>query len=73
MNFKKYLLDKLPQLVTYTIGYIVIIFMLNAFKVENDLKVAITIVLSIIVLFNIVFDYLRKYKFYKNLLDILET
>lgn len=72
MNLKKYLLDKTPQIVISLIGFIITIFMLNAFKVGKDLKVAITIIFIIVCVINNSFDYFRKYKFYKNLLNVLK-
>lgn len=66
MSFKKYLLDKTVQITVSIVGFIIAILMLNAFKVENDLKIALTI-LFLVATFNIIFDYFRKYKFYKNI------
>ena len=43
MSFKKYLLDKTVQITVSIVGFIIAILMLNAFKVENDLKIALTI------------------------------
>ena len=43
MSFKKYLLDKTVQITVSIVGFIIAILMLNAFKVENDLKIAFTI------------------------------
>ena len=47
MSFKKYLLDKTVQITASIVGFIIAILMLNAFKVENDLKIALTILFSI--------------------------
>ena len=47
MSFKKYLLDKTVQITVSIVGFIIAILMLNAFKVENDLKIALTILFSI--------------------------
>ncbi len=44
MSFKKkYLLDKTVQITASIVGFIIAILMLNTFKVENDLKIALTI------------------------------
>lgn len=43
MSFKKYLLDKTVQITVSIIGFIIAILMLNTFKVENDLKIALAI------------------------------
>ena len=39
----EYLLDKTVQITASIVGFIIAILMLNAFKVENDLKIALTI------------------------------
>ena len=72
MSLKKYLLDKTPQIVISLIGFVITIFMLNAFKVGKDLKIAITIIFVIVCIINNSFDYFRKYKFYKNLSTVLK-
>ena len=72
MSFKKYLLDKTVQITVSIVGFIIAILMLNAFKVENDLKIALTILFFLVVTFNIIFDYFRKYKFYKKILNTLD-
>ena len=72
MSLKKYLLDKMPQIVISLIGFVITIFMLNAFKVGKDLKIAITIIFVIVCIINNSFDYFRKYKFYKNLSTVLK-
>ena len=71
MSFKKYLLDKTVQITVSIVGFIIAILMLNAFKVENDLKIALTILFFLVATFNIIFDYFRKYKFYKKILNTL--
>ncbi len=48
MSFKKYLLDKTVQITASIVGFIIAILMLNVFKVENDLKIALTILFLII-------------------------
>ena len=73
MNFKKYLLDKASQIIVSFIGFIITILILNAFKVGNELKIAITIIFFIVVLFNIGFDYFRKHRFYKKLFETLDN
>ena len=72
MSFKKYLLDKTVQITVSIVGFIIAILMLNAFKVENDLKIALTILFFLVATFNIIFDYFRKYKFYKKILNALD-
>ena len=48
MSFKKYLLDKTVQITVSIVGFIIAILMLNAFKVENDLKIALTILFFLV-------------------------
>ena len=73
MKFKKYLLDKIIPITISIVGFIITILMLNAFKIQNDLKIAITIIFSMVLLFNILYDYLRKYNFYTKLLKTLDS
>ncbi len=73
MSLKKYLLDKIPQIIVSIIGYIVTILILNAFKIGTDLKIAITIIFLIVTIFNIIFDYFKKNAFYKKLFSTLHT
>lgn len=73
MKLKKYLLDKAIPIITSILGLVFTILMMNAFKVDNNLKIALIIIFFIIAFFNIIFDYLKKYKFYKNLLNTLDT
>ena len=73
MNLRKYLLDKIPQIAFSAFGIIIAFFMLNAFKVQNDLKFALLIIFIITILFNILIDYFRKYKFYNNLVNTLDN
>lgn len=73
MNFKRYLVDKVPELITSTVGFIIAILMLNVFKVEKDLKIALTVLFLLVIFLNVTFDYVKKYKFYKKLLNTLDT
>ena len=73
MKLIKYLLDKIPQIIISIIGFTITIFMLNAFKVESTLKIAITIIFFIVCIFNIGIDYFRKYKFYQSLSNTLDV
>ena len=73
MKFKKYLLDKIIPITISIVGFIITILMLNAFKIQYDLKIAITIIFSMVLLFNILYDYLRKYNFYTKLLKTLDS
>ena len=73
MSLKKYLLDKFPQFLISIIGFIISILILNVFKVELSVKLAITIIFIIVVLLNTLFDFFRRYNFYQNLKNILNT
>lgn len=73
MKLIKYLLDKIPQIIISIMGFSITIFMLNAFKVESTLKIAITIIFFIVCIFNIGIDYFRKYKFYQSLSNTLDV
>lgn len=73
MKLIKYLLDKIPQIIISIMGFTITIFMLNAFKVESTLKIAITIIFFIACTFNIGIDYFRKYKFYQSLSNTLDV
>lgn len=73
MKLIKYLLDKIPQIIISIMGFTITIFMLNAFKVESTLKIAITIIFFIACIFNIGIDYFRKYKFYQSLSNALDV
>ena len=71
MSLKKYLLDKIPQIIISIIGFIIFIFMINAFKLENSFKIALSLICVLIILFNVFYDYFRKNKFYNKLSNIL--
>lgn len=73
MKLIKYLLDKILQIIISIMGFTITIFMLNAFKVESTLKIAITIIFFIACIFNIGIDYFRKYKFYQSLSNTLDV
>ena len=73
MKLIKYLLDKIPQIIISIMGFTITIFMLDAFKVESTLKIAITIIFFIACIFNIGIDYFRKYKFYQSLSNTLDV
>lgn len=72
MNLKKYLLDKVPVFLIQITGFIISILMLKAFKVEKDLIIALSVIFIIVILFSLLFDYFRRYKFYQKLLSMME-
>ena len=73
MSFKKYLLDKSMQIFITISGFIITILLLNAFKVERDLILVISIIFIIVIVLNIFFDYYKRNSFYRKLLNILSS
>lgn len=73
MSLKKYLLDKTPQIIISIIGFIIFIFMINAFKLEKSFKIALSLICVLIILSNVFYDYFRKNKFYNKLLNIINS
>ena len=73
MSFKKYLFDKFPQIFVSILGLIITLLILNVFKVENSLKIAIMMIFISIIFFQILFDFFRRYHFYQNLKNTLKT
>lgn len=67
MNLKEYLKDKTIQIIITTLGLIIILLTLNAFKINQNLKIFITIIYIAIPITNLLYDYLRKYKYYQKL------
>ncbi len=72
MKLKEYLFDKLPHTIIFALGYIVTILFLKAFKVSRPLITAISFVFAIMYIAIITIDYLRKQKFYNNLVQTVE-
>ena len=72
MKLKEYLFDKLPQTIVFILGYIVTILFLKAFKVAKPLILAISFVFGVMYTAIITIDYLRKQKFYNNLVQTVE-
>ena len=72
MKLKEYLFDKLPQTIVFILGYIVTILFLKAFKVAKPLMLAISFVFGVMYIVIITIDYLRKQKFYNNLVQTVE-
>ena len=72
MKLKEYLFDKLPQTIVFILGYIVTILFLKAFKVAKPLILAISFVFGVMYIAIITIDYLRKQKFYNNLVQTVE-
>lgn len=72
MRLKEYLFDKLPQTIVFILGYIVTILFLKAFKVAKPLILAISFVFGVMYIVIIAIDYLRKQKFYNNLVQTVD-
>lgn len=72
MRLKEYLFDKLPQTIVFILGYIVTILFLKAFKVAKPLILAISFVFGVMYIAIIAIDYLRKQKFYNNLVQTVD-
>ena len=72
MKLKECLFDKLPQTIVFILGYIVTILFLKAFKVAKPLILAISFVFWVMYIAIITIDYLRKQKFYNNLVQTVE-
>ena len=73
MKLRKYLVDKLPQIVVGGFGDVLIFMLLRAFKTEQSLISAVLFVLFCMELIVFGIDYIRKYRFYKRLEDVVES
>ena len=72
MKLNEYLFDKLPQTIVFALGYIATILFLKAFKVGKPLIIAISFVFGVMYVAIIAIDYLRKQKFYNNLVQTVD-
>ena len=72
MRLKDYLQDKLGSIFIILIGFVISILLLNAFKVDNSLKVALVIIYFSVVIICFSYDFLRKYWFYNTLVKTIE-
>ena len=73
MKLNKYLKDKSPEIVVFIIFYILITLILLAFKSQKELNIFIRFLLLIMGLIILSIDYLRKRKFYNNLLTNIKN
>lgn len=83
MKLSKYIIDKSLSIILIGISYFIILMLLNSFKIHKSLTVAITIVFVLMLLLLFIINFVRKNKFYNelitnvNLLDkkylVLET
>ncbi len=73
MKFSKYLKDKTYSIIFFVVSYFIIYLILAAFKSENSLMTAITIIIWITYLSLFLIDYFRKRRFYTELLGNIEN
>lgn len=73
MKLRKYLVDKLPQIAVCGFCNVLIFTLLRAFKTEQSLISAVLFVLLCMELIVFGIDYIRKYRFYKRLEDVVES
>lgn len=72
MKLGKYVADKLPQIAVCVCCDFIVFMLLRAFKVEQALVNAVFFVLVCMELVIFAIDYVRKFRFYKRLVDVVE-
>ncbi len=72
MKLKYYLKDKFYFFIVTTLSYFIILLILLAFKLDQSLMIAITLILLVTNLSLLFIDYFRKQKFYTDLLANIE-
>ncbi len=72
MKLKYYLKDKFYFFIVTTLSYFIILLILLAFKLDQSLTIAITLILLVTNLSLLGIDYFRKQKFYTDLLANIE-
>lgn len=72
MKFTKFLLDKYIQILIFIICFFIIILLLIAFHISKPLIILIFLILLFMGILLILNDYIRRKKFYNNLLSIVE-
>lgn len=73
MKLGKYLKDNLYKIIIFLISYIVILLIFFAFKVRNDVIISVSFVLFVCFIISLSLSYLRKRKFYNNLLSNINS
>ena len=73
MKLKNYIKDKIYSIIIFSFNYIIILLLLFAFKTDNALIIVISIILFITYIILFLIDYLRKKKFYTDLLLNIES
>lgn len=73
MKLGNYLRDKLYSIILSSICYVIILLIFFAFKIDKSVIVAVSIIFIICLSMLLVIDYLRKQKFYSELLSNIEV
>lgn len=72
MKLKKYLRDRWIELIAYIIFGVLICFLLLAFAVNDELLWLFAVLYIMLVLFNLMWDFMRKRSFYDSLISHTE-
>lgn len=72
MKLGKYLWDKIIHIIVYVTLSVLIVMLLNAFKVNNELITAVIVLLSAAGTVLLFIDFVRKRRFYNNIIHKLE-
>lgn len=72
MKIRKYLKDKILYIISTCILLCIIILLLSAFKSNKELIITIAIIYLLNAILFLVFDYLKRKKFYDFFLNNLE-
>ena len=73
MKLKKYLKDKLYAIILFIISYLIILLIFLAFKIPQEVIIAISLILMLFFFLLLLIDYLRKKIFYTDLLANIES
>lgn len=73
MKLRKYLKDKLYNVLLFIISYGIILLIFFAFKVEKEVIISISFIFIVFFLLLFLIDYLRKKAFYTELLSNIES
>ena len=73
MSFSKYLKDKLYAMVLSLIAFVILLLIFFAFKVDSGVIIASSFVLGTLFISLFLIDYLRKKRFYTDLLSNIEA
>ncbi len=72
MKISHYLKDKIVLILLYIITSLIISAMLSVFKVNNEAIIGVNVTLFIFIIIYLIYDYLRKNKFYSKFLANLD-